>query len=405
MRVEGGAFSSRLLASGGSPAVRVRVLETLRWLAALDAALLPHCRRDLDKLDPEVRTVLRLGLAEVMRLDVPPALATDGAVRLIRKMGRSSAAGMVNAVLRRAASQWRQTLEASQVSVRLSHPEWLAQRWVEHFGGEAAEAAMESAQHPAKTWVWFFDDRTRDRLAGEGVSLEAHQWCLGAWTAPTQAPLLVGAVASGGAYAQDPSSQLVARAARALAGDGARAVDLCAAPGGKAALMLHQGGWGCLAAADLMLKRARLITTTLGRVGEGMVVAADAARPPFAASSWDLVVLDAPCSGTGTFRRHPELKWRLRPESITEAAAVQRRLFSAALELVAPGGIVLFSTCSVEPEENEEVVRDLPPGFEVEELSRALPENVPGLPTDAGGTRILPNVDGDGFTMHAIRRR
>ena len=405
MRVEGGAFSSRLLASGGSPAVRVRVLETLRCLAALDTALQPHCRRDLHSLDPEVRTVLRLGLVEVMRLDVPPALATDGAVRLIRKMGRTSAAGMVNAVLRRAASQWRQTLESSSASVRLSHPEWLAQRWVENFGAEAAEAAMESAQHPAKTWVWFFDEEKRIRLESDGVSLQEHPWCPGAWAAPTQAPRLVEVVASGGAYAQDPSSQLVAHTACGLARKNARVVDLCAAPGGKAALMLRRGGWAHFAAADLLLKRARLIKPTFGRVGGGAVVVADAAQPPFSESSWDLVVLDAPCTGTGTFCRHPELKWRLRPESVSELAAIQRRLFAAALKLVAPGGSVMYSTCSVEPEENEGIVGDLPSGFEVHDLSNDISGDVPGLRTVAGGIRILPNADGDGFTMHAVRRR
>ncbi len=405
MRVEQGAFSSRLLASGGSPAVRVRVLETLRWLAALDAALAPHCRRDLDTLDPEVRAVLRLGLVEAMRLNVAPELATDGAVRLIRRMGCSSAAGMVNAVLRKAVAQWPQTIDSSGPSIRLSHPEWLGLRWVKNFGVEAAESAMESALRPAKTWVWFFDEENRHRLEGEGVALEPHPWCPDAWTAPSQAPLLVKVVANGGAYAQDPSSQIVAHAARALACEGARAVDLCAAPGGKSALMLRLGGWDCLVAADLQLKRARLIKPTLARVGEAMIAAADATRTPFAASSWDLILLDAPCSGTGTFRRHPELKWRLQPGSLNEIAANQRRLLNAALELAVPEGVVLYSTCSVEPEENEGVVADLPSGFAVEDLSPYLPEGVPWIPTEAGGARILPNADGDGFTLHAIRRK
>ena len=142
----------------------------------------------------------------------------------------------------------------------------------------------------------------------------------------------------------------------------------------------------------------------LERMDATVVVAADATQAPFAAGAWDLVLLDAPCTGTGTFRRHPELKWRLRPEAVEEMAARQRRLFLAGLEMVAPGGVLLYATCSVEPEENEEVVADLPSGIEIEALEPYLPEGVPSTATAAGGIRILPNPDGDGFTMHALRR-
>jgi len=116
------------------------------------------------------------------------------------------------------------------------------------------------------------------------------------------------------------------------------------------------------------------------------------------------VLLDAPCTGTGTFRRHPELKWKLQPSSVSEMAALQRRLLQPALDLVAPGGVLMYATCSVEPEENEGVVAELARGFEVADLAAVIPENAPWRPTAAGGARILPNPDGDGFTMHAIRR-
>jgi len=405
VRIEDGAFSSRLLSAGAEPAVRVRVLEVLRSMRALDEALRCHSRRKLAKLDPEVRTALRIGLVEAMRLDFPPALATDGAVRLVRRLGRSSASSLVNAVLRKATAEWQETLAESSIDVRLSHPEWLYHRWAEAFGQQAAEAAMASAQEPAVTWAWFLDDNVRLDLRDRGVMLESHPWCPGAWKAPEDARRLIEVVSSGGAYAQDPSSQLVAHVAKALAGPRRRFVDLCAAPGGKMALMLRLDTWDASVAADLLLKRVRLMQPLVRRAGICSTVVADASRPPFANSGWDLVLLDAPCTGTGTFRRHPELKWRLSPESVLELVVKQRDLLAAAMTLVAPGGALLYTTCSVEPEENEGVVRDLPSGFAIQNLESHLPAGTPWISTSAGGIRILPNPEGDGFTMHAIRRR
>ncbi len=403
IRVEEGAFASRLSDQGA--AARVRVFEALRWQRAIDSVLQPRCRRELGSLDAEVRASLRIGLVEVMRLDLPPALATDGAVRLVRRLGKSSAAGMVNAVLRKAAVEWREVLAGSSIDVRLAHPRWLYDRWLEGFGSGPAALAMASAQEPSITWVWFFNDDSRSALEREGVVLEAHPWCPGAWSAPDDAPRLVQMVKEGRAYAQDPSSQLVAHVAETLAGDGDRFLDLCAAPGGKSALMLRLGRWSLAAAADLRPTRVGLMRSTLARAGECSVAVADAMQSPFAAGAWDLVLLDAPCTGTGTFRRHPELKWRLQPASVDELAEKQKRLLAAGLELVAPGGVLLYSTCSVEPEENEEVVLDLPAGYELEDLGSVMPDNVPWIPTHAAGARILPNPNGDGFTLHAVRRR
>ena len=403
IRVEEGAFASRLSDQGA--AARVRVFEALRWQRAIDSVLQPRCRRELGSLDAEVRASLRIGLVEVMRLDLPPALATDGAVRLVRRLGKSSAAGMVNAVLRKAAVEWREVLAGSSIDVRLAHPRWLYDRWLEGFGSGPAAMAMASAQEPSITWVWFFNDDSRSALEREGVVLEAHPWCPGAWSAPDDAPRLVQMVKEGRAYAQDPSSQLVAHVAETLAGDGDRFLDLCAAPGGKSALMLRLGRWSLAAAADLRPTRVGLMRSTLARAGECSVAVADAMQSPFAAGAWDLVLLDAPCTGTGTFRRHPELKWRLQPASVDELAEKQKRLLAAGLELVAPGGVLLYSTCSVEPEENEEVVLDLPAGYELEDLGSVMPDNVPWIPTHAAGARILPNPNGDGFTLHAVRRR
>ncbi|MCW8985356.1 MAG: RsmB/NOP family class I SAM-dependent RNA methyltransferase, partial [Thermoanaerobaculales bacterium] len=206
----------------------------------------------------------------------------------------------------------------------------------------------------------------------------------------------------GGWWVQDAAAALPAR----LLGDvrGKTVIDLCAAPGGKTALMLQLGQWQRAVAADLRLSRARLMRPAVSWAENCSIMAADATNPPFAPGAWNLVLLDAPCTGTGTFRRHPELKWRLAPEAIRELAGLQHEMLVASLGLVAPGGALLYTTCSVEPEENEGVVAELPDGFEVESLEPHLPTGVPWIPTSAGGIRILPNPDGDGFTMHALRR-
>ena len=325
--------------------MRSRVLGVLRWQRALDHVLAFHTRRPPADLDPEVRAVLRLGLYEAVRLGVPAAVATDGAVHLARRMGRSSAAGLVNAVLRRAVSSWPE-LEAAPPDLRLSHPEWLYRRWSDRWGEAAAGAAMAADQEPRETWVWFLDEAARARLDGEGVRLESHPWCPGAWAAPGRASALLGEVAGGAAYAQDPGSQLVAHVAAAVGGPGEpRLADLCAAPGGKLALLLR-------------LRRFRAVVgSTCTSGGRAWSAAGDRGRgrgrgwpaptrpsPRCGAGSWDLVVVDAPCSGTGTLGRHPELRWRLSPGALAALAARQRALLAAGCELLAPGG-----RCSTPP--------------------------------------------------------
>jgi len=404
LRVERGAFSSRLLSGETPPAARVRVLEVLRWLRALDAVLQPVCRRPLAHLDPEVRVSLRLGLVEAMRLGMAPALATDGSVRLVRRLGRSSASGMVNAVLRKAVAAWPATFERSSIDVRLSHPRWIFDRWRRNFGDEASAKSMASAQEPAVTWVWFLDDTAEGRLVSEGLELERHPWCQGAYAVPRNPSALIREVIGGTAYAQDPSSQLVAHMALELMDGGSSFLDLCSAPGGKTAFLLRHGSWRRTAAAELRLSRARLVSTLLADLGAAPVVVSDARFPPFMPRGWDLVLLDAPCTGTGTFRRHPEIKWRLRPGAVAEMADLQRGLVRAARDLVAPGGVLLYATCSVEPEENEDVIATLGDEFEGVGLEAHVPGGCPWRTTGSGGVRILPHDTGDGFTIHAARR-
>lgn len=399
IRVEDGAFAGRLLDGESSPGVRTRLFGVLRWQRRIDHCLKPFLKRPLAKLDPEVRAVLRLGCFEGNLLGVPAPVATDAMVRLIRELRKASASGMVNAVLRRAVNA--EAPDGSPPDLEWSHPEWVWRRWSAAFGPDEAAPAMAAAQEPAPPWVWFADDADRLAAIRDGALLHAHPWCPGAWTAEDGRSALMARVADGAAVVQDPSSQLVARLAVLVTGGRGRAVDLCAAPGGKTALMDHLGDWVLLVAGDRSPAKARRLGR---RIDPTPVVAADAIRPAVVKAAWDLVLLDAPCSGTGTFRRHPELKWRLTPEAIDDVAVVQRQMIDAAAGLLAPGGVMVYATCSVEPEENEAHFEAVPEGFERVSLSEHLPSGVPWRETAAGGIRILPHEFGDGFTVHAIRR-
>jgi len=406
IRVEGGAFASRLLASAPRPGVRARVLAVLRWLRRLDEALRRHLRRPMDRLDPEVRAVLRLGLAETSILGAPAPVAVDSAVRLVRRLGKGSAAGMVNAVLRRAVESWHALEAGAPPDVLLSHPNWLWERWRRNFGEAGARGAMAANQEPAPVWVWWLDREAPLELERHGILLEAHPWCPGAWGAPGADAALAAEAAAGRAYVQDPSSQLVAHLAAAIGAEGGgRLADLCAAPGGKTALAGRLGRWGEIVAMDIAPAKLPPMRTLLARAGvRAVVLAGDAARPALPSGRWELVLLDAPCSGTGTLRRHPELRWRLEETDIGRRAALQARLFRTACDLVAPGGVLLYTTCSVEPEENEAILAETPAGFEALDPTPYLPAGVPAQPTSAGGLRLLPGPSWDGFTFHALQR-
>jgi 16S rRNA (cytosine967-C5)-methyltransferase len=218
---------------------------------------------------------------------------------------------------------------------------------------------------------------------------------------------LITAVESGAAYAQDPASQLVAHILLGLGEDlqGGRLADLCAAPGGKIALLLSKRRWQLAVAADLQPARLGLVRQLLGSGSSAChLLVEDSEQPSLRPGSWDLVTLDAPCSGTGTLRRHPELRWRLSPSRISRLADTQARLIAGAIELLAPAGILIYSTCSIEPEENQDLLQALPGSIRVEPIDRLMPADAEWHQTSSGGACLLPGADNDGFTIHALRR-
>lgn len=333
------------------------VLGTLRRRGALDHALAPLLDRPLERVDADLVWALRLGAHQLLHLRVPARAAVDEAVELARST-RPRGAGFVNAVLRRLAREGPPQEPGEPLAWLTSAgslPDWIARRWLARFGPKGAiERARRAQLEPAA--VFRLNPRVPDALErATAAGLEARPLDLpGAFLAGAGRPADLHA--QGILYLQDEHAQRIGRLA---AGPG-RTLDACAAPGGKATLiadLVHATG-GRVVAAEA--SRARLATlarlAALWGCPNLAIVGADARRPPFSASRFEQVLLDAPCSGLGTLARNPDLRWRVREGDLASHAARQRDLLAAVAPLVRPGGRLVYATCSSEPEENAAVV-------------------------------------------------
>ena len=404
------------------------VFGTLRWQRYLDWILAPHSRRRLDALDPPVLALLRMSAYQIAFLERVPrfAVVNDAVALAGRQRGsaghQAGVAGFVNAVLRsfsrrgaaeREPAPPRDPIDA--LATRCSFPTWLAARWVDRYGVEEATALMRALnERPPLTLRVNTRRTTRESLLGrlasedgrgvaatryapEGIVVEHGGGPPGGWRA----------FADGSFAVQDEASMLIARLLDPQPGE--LVVDACAAPGTKtthlAQLMENQGRVVAIDPHASRLARvaeaARRLDATIVETREGTVEANAAAL----ANVCPRVLVDAPCTALGVLRRHPEAKWRRRPADIAASAAVQREILAAAATMVAPGGRLVYATCTPEPEENEEVVGALlarRPEFALDP-----PPQFP-IPLDpAGMLRCLPHVHGtDGFTaVRLVRRR
>ena len=378
-RVADGAFSSVLLAAEEpklSPADRALthelVLGVLRWQLWLDKIVERFSKRTTDSLDLPVRIALRLALYQLRFLTrIPASAAVNESVNLVRSAKLSSAAAFVNAVLRRAigeagydpASDAENSLE--KLAIETSHPAWLIERWVNSFGLAEGESLARADNEIPPTAFRVVHTRTEEddvlqQLVAAGASIERSGIAEHAYRISGASAVLRDMWANGQIYLQDEASQLVPQLLDARPGE--RILDLCAAPGGKTTLLADRVNDSALiVAADRSATRMTTITTTatLHRLRNIRSILLDAGETlPFASGSFDRVLVDAPCSGTGTLRRNPEIRWRLSPEDIPNFAAAQKQFLRNAAEVLKPGGRLVYSTCSVEREENEEVISD-----------------------------------------------
>jgi 16S rRNA (cytosine967-C5)-methyltransferase len=330
----------------------------LRWRSRLDAALAAAAARDVAKLDAEVLAALRMAAYQLTFLDrVPASAAVNESVELVKRARKRSAVPFANAVLRKLAAAPQSIAPPAEVpqtaaalAEALAHPAWLVERWVERFGMASARriCAWDQAVPPAG--IRLHDAAAEAELRDAGIKLAPGALLTSTRRVVSGDMTRTAAFREGRVFLQDEASQLVAL----LVGRGARLLDCCAAPGGKTALLAARNPGSVIVAADLHPHRVRLLRRRVAAANVE-VITADARALP-AAEPFDRVLADVPCSGTGTLARNPEIKWRLQPDALAGLAALQREILSAALQQVAPGGRLLYSTCSLEREENDAVV-------------------------------------------------
>jgi 16S rRNA (cytosine967-C5)-methyltransferase len=359
---------------------------TLRWRGALDHLIEHYSGRALARLDPEIVDVLRMGAYQLLHLGrVPAAVAVDEAVILARQSRKRSASGFVNAVLRAIAKDRdRPPLPArpgvlgeqdghppgavdaeaalDYLSITLSHPRWLAKRWLERYGFAGAEAWARFNNTPApvtlraNTLSTGVDALAAD-LASLGVGVRRTDRAPDGLVVTSGNLFRTGLAGSGRFFIQDEASQLVALMVGAR--PGATVLDGCASPGGKTVVLAGEmDNRGVLVAGDTRPRRLELLRRTLTISGAtcARIVRLDLREgAPFRAV-FDRVLVDAPCSGLGTIRRDPEIRWRRHEADLATFAGEQRRMLASAAGAVAPGGWLVYATCSSEPEENEEIV-------------------------------------------------
>jgi 16S rRNA (cytosine967-C5)-methyltransferase len=361
------------------------VLGVLRWQLLLDKIVEHFSKRRVESLDQAVRIALRLGLYQLRFLTrIPASAAVNESVSLVRKARLSSAAAFVNALLRRAVREpeYDPAAEVSdpleKIAIQTSHPLWLIKRWASWIAVDQVEAFARANNLVPPTAFRVVSNRSEilAKLGAAGATLESSRIVDGAWRVSGATSLLRELSAAGEIYLQDEASQLVAQIVEAKRGE--RVLDLCAAPGGKTTMIADRsGGRAFVVAGDRSPARMETVvaTTRLHRLEGIMPVILDAVNPlPFWPETFDKVLVDAPCSGTGTLRRNPEIRWRLSPDDIVVLAEQQKRILSRASEMVKPGGRLVYSTCSVEREENEEVIAGVPDRFRLLNTLRTWPQ-------------------------------
>jgi 16S rRNA (cytosine967-C5)-methyltransferase len=367
-RVERESAFASLLLTNDSGFVRTLVLGVLRWSSRLDFVIDSFAK---GVIEPEIRDILRLGALQLLFMRVAPHAAVGETVALVPLRAR----GFVNAILRKIS---KGAPEPPDVATRTAHPQWLIDRWTRFYGAERA-AKIAGANQELSYPDAMTDSPPPDAARSELVP--------GMWK-------LTGSSADVEGFALDEGSAVIADIAAAAGND---VLDLTAAPGGKSLVMRARGAH--VVSNDVSLSRLRPLMSKSNEI-----VVSDGCRPPFA-RQFQVVLLDAPCSATGTIRKNPEIKWRLREEDLASFAALQKQLLASALNLASE--TVVYSTCSLESEENDAVVEDVLRGredFVRADAAKFVNANVAPW-VENGVLRLTPEAGTDGFAAHVLQKR
>jgi 16S rRNA (cytosine967-C5)-methyltransferase len=348
------------------------VMGVLRWRPRLDDEIAQASSQPLSKLDLEIIIALRLALYQFRWLDrIPQRAALHESVELVKRARKRSAAPFVNAVLRKlstaafsSAPQIRDSLPEDEAASPetlarvLAHPLWMVERWANEYGLSAAHQVCKHNQSIPHTAIRLRTAASESELNEEEIKLSPGGLLSSARRVEAGDVTKTQSFHVGHIVIQDEASQLVA----ALVGRGERILDCCAAPGGKTLAIADHNSSATITAVELHAHRARLLQRMLPKQDTSaariQIVVADAQHLP-TSPPFDRVLADVPCSGTGTLARNPEIKWRLAPDDLTQLHQRQRAILRSALAQVAPGGRIIYSTCSLEKEENEDVVEHI----------------------------------------------
>jgi 16S rRNA (cytosine967-C5)-methyltransferase len=397
---------------------------TLRWRGNIDGQLSRYLRQPLAKTDPLIRNLLRVSIYQLRFLDkIPDHAAVNEAVELARNHSGGKSAGFVNAVLRnflrgkdRVIGLAPKDESVAGLAVTYSHPEWLVKRWIDEFGVEAAKTLMR-ANNQRATLVLRVNclkctrEKLLDRFLEAGIKAEATQW------SPQGISILSGPAvdtlpgfAEGYFQIQGEASQLVAYLLSPLPGE--RILDACAAPGGKST---HLGEFmkdeGELVAIDISARGIAKIRENAARLGlkslrvlsaDASAELADKVRGPY-----DRALVDAPCSGLGTLRGHPEIKWHRDENDIRRLSRLQSKILSRVAGYLKPGGVFVYATCTLSREENEEIVESFlaqHTEFELEDAARYLPEQATHMVREKYFVALPHRDNTDGFFAARMRK-
>jgi len=427
-RVESGTdFAADLLRAAPEPLSEADrhlatgiVLGVLRRRAQLDDVLARLSGRSVSYFDPEVIAILRIAVYQICFLErIPKSAVVNEAVEMTKLAHKSSAAGLVNAVLRKCEPS-TVAADADQRTARLAIPAWLLERWERHFGERAAlNLASQTLETPVTVIRAVNGDitRIREELASVGIKTRSANYAPSALVVESGNVTKSEAWLAGRVVIQEEASQLVGSLLKPQRGQ--RVLDLCAAPGMKSAEIASELQAGTMILCDRSGRRLRSmqVARLMPAAVRWSAVQLDAASPLPFSIRFDRILLDAPCSGTGTLGRNPEIKWRLTPDDIARLAAAQVRMLRGALEALAHQGRLVYATCSFEPEENEQVVETVlrsiaDRGSDQREFT-VLPRSRPAeewphwanLFDERGYFRTRPDLNGtDGFFAAVIER-